>query len=284
MSAPFACALSSYGVLAVTGPEASKLLQGQVTCDVHQVSETQLLLGACCTNQGRILALFYLTGQAEWLQLILPRSLLPKLSQHLNKFAPLYRGKAVVQDVSAQYHLYGSYQRALTSEGKRFALDPERQLYCLESPLPNDSSVLVDEAAWQLQQIRHGEAMIDQATSGELLPQQINLAQIGGISFSKGCYTGQEIIARMHYRGQLKRHLYLFQLPLAAQANAGDPVFAFTEQHEQKVVGTLVNSQCYQQQHLALIECLDQYRHHCQLKDGSRLGVLELPYSLNLAE
>lgn len=282
MSESFVCPLSSYGVLAVAGPEASRLLQGQLSCDLNELDAGGFRLGVCCSVQGRILAQFYLTRwQEQWL-LLLPRSTLAILQQQLNKFVPLYRGKAQLTDRTDQFQLYGSLHQSIESDAThlRLELSQGRQLYLFnqEPALPQS---LAPEAAWQLELLRQGEAMIVGETSGQLLPQQINLAQIGGISFTKGCYTGQEIIARMHYRGQLKRHLYRFQLPLDTQVQIGQPLLALDDD---KQVGTVVNHQRYRDEHLVLIECLDQYRHHCRLENGTQPALLELPYSLGLAE
>lgn len=284
MSASFISRLESYGVLAVSGSEASKLLQGQLTCDVNEVVDGNVRLGACCTVQGRMIAVFYLTRLQDQYLLVLTRELLSTLQQQLNKFAPLYRGKAVISDVSDQLHCYGAFGEASLSGAAHPALPLSNQRFLYLQPATLAvTDPLQAEAAWLLEQIRCGEAWLTSKTSGELLPQQINLQWVKGISFSKGCYTGQEIIARMHYRGQLKRHMYLFdvgQQPLAVNA----PVFA-SNQAERKIVGTVVNLQQYQTERLALIECLDQYQEQCSVVEGGdSLRLLPLPYAIEGVE
>lgn len=161
----------SPGLLKVSGSDAKKLLQGQLTCDVNNVASTQPQLGAHCNPQGRIISLFYLFNYQDNYYLQMPRDMIDIALKALKKYAPFF--KVELTDASDESNIIGS----------------------LGSHLPTF--------------LENGVAMIYPETSGVFLPHEINLPQLNGVSFNKGCYTGQEIIARMHYRGKLKNQLHL---------------------------------------------------------------------------
>lgn len=159
------------GLLKVSGRDAHKLLQGQLTCDVNDLSPTQPQLGAHCNPQGRIISLFYLFNYQGDYYLQMPRDMIDIALKALKKYAPFF--KVELTDASDESSIIES----------------------LGSHLPTF--------------LENGVAMIYPETSGVFLPHEINLPQLNGVSFNKGCYTGQEIIARMHYRGKLKNQLHL---------------------------------------------------------------------------
>ncbi len=154
------------GLLKVSGSDAQKLLQGQLTCDVNDVTPTQPQLGAHCNPQGRIISLFYLFNDQGDYYLQMPRDMLDIALKALKKYAVFF--KVELTDASNESSIPGSLPTFL----------------------------------------ENGVAMIYPETSGMFLPHELNLPQLNGVNFKKGCFTGQEIIARMQYRGKLKNKLH----------------------------------------------------------------------------
>ena len=207
--------LSDYAVLKIDGKDAKKLLQGQLTCDIEKITATQASLAAHCNPKGRIISLFYLALLQDAYHLIMPRSLLPITQQSLKKYALFY--SVMLKDESDHLMVMGYMGTPLHAikDVIQISVEPTRSI--LVSPLTtikkwSDSmahcSNMTSMNDWQMLNIRQRLPIIYAATSGKVLPHEINLHKLNAISFEKGCYTGQEIIARMHYRGKLKNHLY----------------------------------------------------------------------------
>lgn len=159
------------GFLSIVGENAKKFLQGQLTCNLDEVTAAESRLGAHCNPQGRVISLFRLFLQDGNYYMQMPRELIPVAMQALQKYAVFF--KVTLTDVSNSF----------TSDRTDILL--------------RDSS-----------SISQGIPAIYPETSEKFLPHELNLPELNAISFNKGCYTGQEIIARMHYRGKLKTHLY----------------------------------------------------------------------------
>lgn len=212
------------GIMEITGPDTRRLLQGQCTADLDQVTAGTLALGGLATPKGRLYANFYiaaLSDQRIWL--LPPRRQVPELMQRFAKYAAFF--KVEVHDRSAYWQ--GSVFRTdrETATGQPAPdtwLSPsadteEINLHC---PLAGvelswratdtpDVCGLSDEDARALahREILAGIAWVLPETTELFLPQSINWDQLGGVSFSKGCYTGQEVIARLHHKGSSKRRL-----------------------------------------------------------------------------
>lgn len=244
MSAPYVHPLTHHAVLAVHGPDAAKFLQGQLTCNINYLSPSQAGLGARCTVKGRMLASFYIAAQSEGFLLILPSEQLESLRADLAKYAVF--SKVTISDASAAWQLFGlSADAALINawqlgeqagqcvaheHGLMIRLHDGRALLCLNSSA--DSSALLsglasaDENTWQLANIQAGLAEVTAATRELFIPQMLALQSLGGVSFKKGCYTGQEIVARMQYLGRLKRHLQRLQAAADTSLQPGMELFS----------------------------------------------------------
>lgn len=239
--------LNEWGLLKISGMDAKKLLQGQVTCDVMQISEEKSSLGAHCNPQGRVISLFYLFLWKENYYLLMPRTLISMALNALKKYAVFY--KVDMTDVSHQFIILGVQKNQLNSiNSNDIAIIPNvdsNRCYVIgeesviKSIAPSISTM--NGAEWKLADIEARIPTIYPETSGKFLPHEINLDQLHAISFDKGCYTGQEIIARMHYRGKLKTHLYLGQIQREVPLHPGSDISA---QENQKIytVGTVVDS------------------------------------------
>jgi folate-binding protein YgfZ len=224
--------LDHLGVLAVRGVDARKFLQGQLSQDVLGLRADQVVWAGLHNPQGRTLALLRLVPQGETDVLcVLPRELLANALTVLRKY--LLRAKATLTDESAMWQIVGLTDDAAlardpgsarhddgrilwrhASDGRVLALEPHRS----EAGGANDANGATDASAasgldWLRADIAAGLPELTAQTSGEFVAQMLNLDALGGISFNKGCYTGQEVIARAHYRGRVKRRAQRFALP-----------------------------------------------------------------------
>ncbi|TAK77501.1 MAG: folate-binding protein [Gammaproteobacteria bacterium] len=199
--------LSEEGLLKVSGTDAKKLLQGQLTCDVEKASSTECLMGAHCNPQGRVIFLFYLFLLQDAYYLAMPHQMVAIALAALKKYAIFY--KVALSDASDQLRVIGCIN------------DTSRSRMLSETP-PSPSLASFEE--WKQLQINNKTPAIYPETSGKFLPHELNLHQLNAIDFEKGCYTGQEIIARMHYRGKLKNHLYLANITSPSPPTLGSDV------------------------------------------------------------
>ena len=252
--APLAlCDLSHLGLIAVTGEDATHFLQGQFTNDIRLVTTTHSQLSSHCTPKGRILANFRVLRRDETLYLQLPRPQLDLLLKRLRMY--VMRAKVVLTDVSDDFVTLGlsgdqtpdclaALFPALPEQDNDLIRHGEVTLIRLAGPTPRfqmlgpvtamtplwdtlaATATPVDAAYWTRFDIRAGIPTIHPETREAFVPQMVNLQLIDGVSFTKGCYTGQEIVARMQYLGKLKRRLYLGEVTTDQPPRPGDEVFS----------------------------------------------------------
>jgi hypothetical protein len=257
--------LPQLGLIRFSGDDAQAFLHTQLSCDVAALITGRSTYGAYCTPKGRVLASFLLwrTDQGFFMQL--PSSLREPIQKQLSKF--ILRAKVKAADVSGEWMLIGvagkdaaSLVRRLTGQAPQEAHEVAHAADATVIRLPGDryeiaaakaqASRILDGLAagaektgaetWDRLDILSGIPTIAAATQEAFVPQMVNLDLIGGVSFEKGCYPGQEIVARMHYRGTLKQRMYLAHVPGAERPQAGDKLYsaAFGEQS----CGTIVNA------------------------------------------
>ncbi|UTW45505.1 folate-binding protein YgfZ [bacterium SCSIO 12696] len=221
---------------------SQKLLQGQVTCDIDKLSTEQSLFGAHCTPKGRAVANFQIVETNSGnVTLILPANQQATTTTSLGKYAPFFKvslqqgqqcllGLAGPQANGIAQQLIGATATAPqdtghcvhTSEISILVLGQKRLLLIVNPQVIEtawqtvcDQAKPVGPELWRLLDIRAGIGHIQAATSEEFIPQMLNMqsshGENGAISFKKGCYTGQEVVARMHYLGKLKRRMYRLQ-------------------------------------------------------------------------
>jgi folate-binding protein YgfZ len=219
--------LDDLGVLRITGADAQRFLQGQVSCDVTQLSPGRCLLGGYHNPQGRAIALLRLILVApEEVLAVLPRELAAVVARRLAKY--ILRAKVKLDDVSGRFKVYGRFAEddsqppaaAPDSMLVRVADAPARWLQISPAAgqnAPGDG----DRQQWRALDIAGGEPQIYAATSEEFIAQMLNLDALGAIAFDKGCYTGQEVIARAHYRGRVKRRMQRFVTHAAPELSPG---------------------------------------------------------------
>jgi len=206
------CALDDLGVLSFRGPDARRFLQGQLSGDVAALAPGVLLRAGLHNPQGRTLALLALLApRPDELLALLPRELLAATLQTLRRY--VLRAKLSIADETGAHRLLGiapaAHAPADEATGIEVAYDAHRRLRVLGAG-DADLRPGLARAHWRLLDIAAGLPQVYAPTSGQFVAQMLNLDCIGAISFDKGCYTGQEIIARAHYRGRVKRRMQRF--------------------------------------------------------------------------
>lgn len=255
--------LSHLGILEFTGADAEAFLQGQLTCDVKAIAPGAAALGSYCTPKGRILASFLLVRHAESFLMLHACGLTASLQKRLQMF--VLRSKVSIRDAgndwvalglsgpdarAALAVLYGErFQPGRQTEGGLVVEIPTRR-YVMLVPLASAQDVWtrlrpllqpVGSGCWEWLDIREGIPLITEATQNQLVPQMANLELIGGVSFSKGCYPGQEVVARSQYLGKVKRRMYRASLDNAARPAPGDVLFC--DDLPGQASGLIVNAQ-----------------------------------------
>jgi folate-binding protein YgfZ len=222
--------LPQLGVIRVTGDDAVTFLQGQLTQDVALMGTHEARLAAFCNAKGRMQASFIVfkrQGDAgEEILLVCSRDILPATLKRLSMF--VLRAKARLSDASGEFSLYGLAGSAIESiagiQGTVWAkadidaanivfLHPGAgqplALWCAPAASPAPEAPRISLAQWQWLSVQSGIAMITQPIFEAFVPQMLNYESAGGVNFKKGCYPGQEIVARSQFRGTLKRRAYV---------------------------------------------------------------------------
>jgi folate-binding protein YgfZ len=215
---PTATALDDLGVIRVHGPDAVKFLQGQLSNDVTKLAAAGSMLAGLHNPQGRVIALLRMVQAGpDDILAVLPRELAAAVGARLSKY--VLRAKVTVKDESAHWRITGL--ASSTPPLSRLAAPIDRasaRWWVVEAA--DEPSAFADHTPlgredWRALDIAAGLPQIYVATSESFVAQMINLDALGGIAFDKGCYTGQEVIARAHYRGRVKRRMQRFRLPHA---------------------------------------------------------------------
>ena len=306
MSNPsFYCPISHESLLAVRGVDASKFLQGQLTCNLNYLNEQTSSLGARCTAKGRMLSSFRIVPQGDGYLLAMAAELLEAQMAELQKFAVF--SKVKLTDESALWARFGlSHADPLLNEiglalpadansvarhGEAMAIrraDGCAELWISSTQAEEIRTLLavkLTEAPlndWLLGQIRAGIGQVFGPTRELFIPQMINLQALGGVSFKKGCYTGQEIVARMQYLGKLKRRLYRLSLPGSELPAIASEVFSPVHA---SAVGEVVLAATADGavELLAVLQqdAVSDGRLSLQSAAGPQLTLLDLPYTLD---
>ncbi|NWB65362.1 folate-binding protein YgfZ [Pseudomonas sp. I8001] len=301
----FFCPLSHEGVLAVRGADAAKFLQGQLTCNLNYLSDTQASLGARCTQKGRMQSSFRILLQGDGVLLAMATELLEPQLADLKKYAVFSKSK--LTDESAAWARFGvsdadqvlaglglqlpaetdSVVRSddliaiRVSPGRAELWAPAAQAQTLHSQL----AAQLHEGElnqWLLGQIRAGIGQVMPQTRELFIPQMLNLQAVGGVSFKKGCYTGQEIVARMQYLGKLKRRLYRLSLNAGELPEPGTPLFS--PNHNSAIGEVVIAARADQAIELLAVlqaEAAESGDVYVGTLEGPGLQLLDLPYQLD---
>jgi folate-binding protein YgfZ len=216
--------LSRYGILSVTGADARDFLHAQLTNDIQNLAAERAALAGWCSAKGRLLATFLVVPAPQGFLLQLARDLAPAVAKRLSMF--VLRSKVKIADESNDWTQSGIWDSDGPStvqwQGETVTVPVgERRFVRLERGA-GTLQCAGSEEAWHLQEIRAGRPLITAATQDQFVPQMVNLETLGGVDFRKGCYPGQEIVARAQYRGQVKRRMVRLPAPDGAQLKPGE--------------------------------------------------------------
>jgi folate-binding protein YgfZ len=225
--------LARYGLLSVTGADARDFLHAQLTNDVLHLPPERAALAGWCSPKGRLLASFLVVPDADGFVLQLARDLVPAVAKRLSMF--VLRSKVKIADETDRRLQFGLWGNApgLEMPQQPMAVSRKDGLLLVNVgdgrylALARDSTILdakataVAESRWALDEIRAGRPLITAATQDQFVPQMVNFEKLGGIDFQKGCYPGQEIVARAQYRGQVKRRMVRLPAPEGAELRPG---------------------------------------------------------------
>lgn len=275
---------NDYGIITVSGPDAERFLQGQLSCDMREITSNAIHLGAFCNLKGRIRALFRIIknqeNEKECFLLQLPKTLLPRILTELKKYARF--SKVILQDDSDSFYRIGVIKSPSSEQGNKLSSSlvketvqetiqntiPDLHMLSLAIPeklnhyeiivsrgtgniieklntLYSDTSIeTADFDAWKLADIRACIPEVWLETSEKFLPHHLNLPALNGVSFKKGCYCGQEIIARMQYRGNIKRQMTHAIFEKLEQVNEKDSVVSFALNENNKIEALVEVAAC----------------------------------------
>ena len=305
--------LSHYTLIKVAGSDANNFLQGQLSNDINLVTENQTQMSAYCSPKGRALAVFRIFELRNEYFLSLPTEIAEKTLNRLKMF--IMRSDVTMDDVTDQYFHLGiagsnatlAIENALgplsmpqsTDESivindiSIHNLPSTTQRYELFGPITNSTEIWeklmndcqpVGQSAWNLQRINAGIPEVLAATSDGFVPQMLNLQLINAVNFQKGCYPGQEIVARTKYLGKLKKRLYLVEVNTTEPVEIGTDIYESGDNQQSvgKIVLIEANSANSSNALAVLrISALDNQPLHLVDKTGPQISLLEIPYDLD---
>jgi len=303
------CELAQSGLIRFSDAEAQTFLHNQLSCDVAALTPGKSTYGSYCTPKGRVLATFLLWRSGEDFFMQLPSPLREPIQKQLSKY--ILRSKVKATDASSDWTLIGVagkdaaalvqrtighvpnavHEVAPAPEAMVINLPGDRyEIIAAREKAPAFLASLASEAEkadpdyWDWLDIRAGVAVILPATQEAFVPQMVNLDLIGGVSLTKGCYPGQEIVSRMHYRGTLKQRMYLANIAGSDLPQPGEKLYSsdFGEQ----ACGTIVNAARSPEggyDVLAVIQIASAERGDVRWNSlgGPTLNFMQLPYTIS---
>ena len=306
VQSPALVALPELGVVSVKGADAVSFLQSQLTNDVARLTPDQVQLSGYCTPKGRLLATFHQWRLDDGVFLRMPREIIGSVVKRLSMF--VLRAKAKVIDVSDAWTTYAVLGEGTTllsraglgvpelpwtsilsgtARADRMLPTPDgmpRFLLALPSETPLPASLMAAQTSsnlWWLSEIEAAVPTIFAATQEKFVPQMINFEVLGGVDFKKGCYPGQEIVARSQYLGKLKRRMNIAHVDATHVEAAADIFHSGAAQP----IGAVVMAATAPTGGSGLlfeapIDRLESGSLHLRSADGPRLTVRPLPYAL----
>jgi folate-binding protein YgfZ len=292
--------LPHLGIIRAAGADAASFLHNQLTHDVLLMKDGQCRLAAFCNAKGRMQASFVVYKRsAEEVLLICRKDLLAQTVKRLSMF--VLRAKAKLSDATEAFHLLGlagdaalaAMNGASTVPGLRHAvgaadvltlypaLGQARAFWIAPLDAVTPTGAALTAELWQVGEVMSGIAWVELATFEAFVPQMLNYESVDGVNFKKGCYPGQEVVARSQFRGTLKRRAFIAQC--AAPMSAGQEVFSSLDATQP--CGLVAQAAADDAHHVAVVElqlsATDNHsRLHLGAPDGPLLSLLPLPYVL----
>ena len=223
-------------ILTISGEDAGELLQGQMTQDVRKLEDGKIHITSFCNVQGRVIASAFIQERNDQYDLILSSEIIDDLENHLQRY--ILRSKVLIEQSDEK--TFGAYKSDINEDSKEcrsLKNDPKRVL-TLSSQVPESIDNFITSEEWIRCDIENKIAIIDKESTEKFIPQMLNLDILDAVSFSKGCYTGQEVVARVQHRGKIKQRMFKFKTENEDLISHGSEI-----QHESKKVGTVVISE-----------------------------------------
>lgn len=300
--------LSHVGMINVSGEDATAFLQGQLTNDIRTVTAQRGQLSAYCTAKGRTLATFYIVSRQGSYYLSLSRDLLEPMLRRLRLY--VMRSRVVLEDASTSLVHFGyaapegdQHLKAIlgTAPDRIYDTVQVQSLTILRQPAPiprfkilgeleearnlwqklNVNAACVGRSGWDYLNILAGIPMVTLASSEAWIPQMLNLHLLDGVSFNKGCYPGQEVVARLKYLGKAKRQLYRIGIPRCIGVPAiGTAISSEQDPEAGIILNATLNPEGFVEA-LAVMK-IEQTTQPLQL-DQYDVNILPLPYATETA-
>ena len=288
--------LTQYGVLEASGDDARSFLHAQLTSDIAGLPDNRARHGGWCSAKGRLLASFLVVPHASGYLLQLARDLAPTVAKRLAMF--VLRAKVKISDASAawvQFGVWGPGAEAslahvgieapgedlqIVRRANLLVVRASAQHYLLIAPQEERARLATlagsgDATGWTLEEIRAGRPLVTQATQDQFIPQMVNYECFGAVDFQKGCYPGQEVVARAQYRGQVKRRMVRVRTPVPLRAGQD----LYSDDLPSQASGTVVNAAGDEALAVVQIGALEKGAAVRVEANGAPLEVLPLPYA-----
>ena len=291
--------LPHLGIIRAVGADAASFLHNQLTNDVLLMKDGECRLAAFCNAKGRMQASFVVFKRtAEEVLLICRQDLMAQTVKRLSMF--VLRAKAKLSDATAEFQLLGlagdaalhALNGASSEPWLRHkagaadvltlypALGQARALWIAPQDVPSPDGVPLSAELWQVGEVMSGIAWVELATFEAFVPQMLNYESVDGVNFKKGCYPGQEVVARSQFRGTLKRRAFIAQSDAAMKA--GQEVFSSLDATQP--CGLVAQAAADGVHHVAVLElqlsATENNSLHLGAADGPALSLLPLPYAL----
>lgn len=294
--------LPHWGVIQAQGEDAANFLHNQLSNDVLLLPVGQSRLAAFCSAKGRMQASFILVKTApDTVLLVLSQDLLAQTLKRLSMF--VLRAKVKMSDASSQWQLRGllgdsarsvvgaaaPWQTTALAGAHAVALYPAvlgespmaRALWIAPAEHARPAGAEVPTEVWQWAEVMSGVTLVSQAVFEAFVPQMLNYESVGGVNFKKGCYPGQEVVARSQFRGTLKRRTALVHSPVALAA--GQDIFTPTDPEQPCATVVLCAARPDAQGFHALVSGTNESMQtgwRVGSSEGETLAILTLPYAL----
>jgi tRNA-modifying protein YgfZ len=291
--------LIGFDVLRISGKDAAKFLQGQMTLNINDIRESQGGFGAFCNPKGRVITTFLLVKHNDGFLVIMPTELQASVKKRLQMY--ILRSDVQISECSDEYCLIGVryLDDSIISNAPLFTAN-QQENGIIAISLPKNRNLVIAETeksfsywservskqqfqpgnsdVWRYLDIISGIPWINTQTSEEFIPQMLNLDKLGGISFNKGCYTGQEIVARTHYLGKAKREMFLAE---SIMPGSPEPNLAIIDDADTEVVvGRVIQAQNQKNicTMLIVLQLSDSSIHNLKLNnsDKNKISLLTL--------
>lgn len=291
-----ALSLPEFTALRFSGPDAAAFLHGQLTCDVLGLKPGICTYGGYCTPKGRLLATFLLWNDDTGYWMVLPAAVAEGVHKRLSMY--ILRARVKAESLSAECVCAGVLGPDLAPAIAALGGHVPERVYgsskhagCTVLRVPGDRCLVLapiatvsapaDDGRWNASDITNGIPFIQPATQEEFVPQMVNLDLIGALSYTKGCYPGQEIVARTHYLGRLKQRMY--RATTTAAAGAGDKLYC-AELGDQAAGMIVSAAPAFPDRADVLAVMQTAYAttstFHCGTTGGPALSLADLPYPL----